>query len=76
MPKKHIKTDGHGSALNNPKIDGYKAKPKPWVEMESIRQYRLKRERLFWQEYPEQRSEIEQRVKEWLEEWKRQDKKV
>jgi hypothetical protein len=74
MARKHLKTNGMGDVIDEPKIKS-KTKPKPWIEPEFMRQLRLDRERYFWQIYPEQRAEIEQRVKEWKIEWAKQDKR-
>ena len=74
MPPKHLKTNGMGDVIDEPKVKS-KTKPKPWIEPEFMRQSRLDRERHFWKIYPEQREEIEQRVKEWKIEWAKQDKR-
>ena len=74
MARKHLRTDGHGNVLNDP-VSKSKSKQKPWIEPEFMRQLRLDRERHFWKIYPEQREEIEQRVKEWKIEWAKQDKR-
>lgn len=74
MPKKRIKTNGHGDAVNNPEIRS-KAKPKPYREPDFIRKYRLDRERWFWQKYPEQRAWIEEFVSEMKKNWNIQDKR-
>ena len=63
MAKKHIKSDGRGNAVNNPKIKGYKAKTKKY-ESNIITDYLKARDRVFWKEgTPEQRAEIEERWK-------------
>ena len=63
MAKKLIKTNGKGDAQELGKVQSYKAKPKPYREPDSLREYRLERERFFWKKYPEQRAEIEEKVK-------------
>ena len=73
--KKIIKTNGQGDAVEHPKVQTYKAKPKPYKEPDLLRNYRLARERFFWKKYPEQRAEIEERVKQMQKEWKIQDKR-
>lgn len=74
MPIKRIKTDGRGSAVDNPVIKST-AKPKPYKEPDKIRAYRLERERYFWVKFPEQRAEIEEFVKEMKHNWNIQDKR-
>ena len=73
MPKKRIKTDGYGNATEQYKAP--KAKPKPYTEPGWLRDYRLNRERYFWNKYPEQRAEIEEMVKEMKRNWETQDKR-
>jgi hypothetical protein len=75
MAKKLIKTNGRGDAQELGKVQSYKAKPKPYREPDTLRAYRLDRERLFWKKYPEQRAEIEERVKQMQKEWQTQDKR-
>jgi hypothetical protein len=75
MPPKLIKTNGQGDAQELGKVQIYKAKTKPYREPDALRAYRLERERFFWQKYPEQRAEIEERVKQMQKEWKIQDKR-
>jgi hypothetical protein len=75
MAKKLIKTNGQGDAQELGKVQSYKAKPKPYREPDSLRAYRLERERFFWKNYPEQRAEIEERVKQMQKEWQTQDKR-
>jgi hypothetical protein len=61
MAKKHIKTDGHGSAQELGKVQEYKAKPKKY-KSDIIENYLKARDRLFWLEGTlEQKLEIEQR---------------
>jgi len=61
MAKKHIKTDGRGSAQELCKVQEYKAKPKKY-KSEIIENYLKARDRLFWLEgTQDQRAEIEQR---------------
>ena len=74
MPPKHIKTDGKGNAIENPIIRS-KPKPKPYREPDFLRNYRLARERFFWQKYPEQRAEIEENVNYMKSQWETQDKR-
>jgi len=73
MPLKHIRTDGYGNATEQYKEP--KAKPKPYTEPGWLRDYRLNRERYFWNKYPEQRAEIEEIVKEMKRNWETQDKR-
>jgi len=73
MPLKRIKTDGYGNATEQYKAS--KAKPKPYTEPGWLRDYRLNRERYFWNKYPEQRAEIEEGVKEMKRNWETQDKR-
>jgi hypothetical protein len=75
MPPKHIPTNGKGDAIEHPKIQTYKAKPKPYKEPNFLREYRLERERFMWQKYPEQRAEIEENVKFMKQQWQTQDKR-
>jgi hypothetical protein len=75
MPPKHIPTDGKGNAIEHPKLKEYKAKPKPYREPDFLRNYRLARERFFWQKYPEQRAEIEENVNYMKSQWILQDKR-
>jgi hypothetical protein len=75
MAKKHIKTDGRGSAQELGKVQEYKAKRKLYPESHLLRAYRLERERFFWKKYPEQRAEIEEKVKQMRKEWDLQDKR-
>lgn len=75
MAKKLIKTNGKGDAQELGKVQSYKAKPKPYREPDSLREYRLERERFFWKKYPEQRAEIEEKVKQMKKEWETQDKR-
>ena len=75
MAKKHLKTDGMGRVVDEPKEKTYRAKVKPYKEPETIRRLRLERERLFWKENPEQREEIEEYVKSMKEQWETQDKR-
>jgi hypothetical protein len=75
MAKKLIPTNGQGDGIENPKIQTYKAKPKPYREPYFIREYRLARERFFWQKYPEQRAEIEENVNYMKSQWIIQDKR-
>jgi hypothetical protein len=75
MAKKLIKTNGQGDAQELGKVQSYKAKPKPYRESNFEREYRLERERFFWKKYPEQRAEIEERVKQMQKEWQTQDKR-
>ena len=74
MPPKRIKTDGTGRAVDNPTLRS-KSKPKPYREPDFLRNYRLARERFFWQKYPEQRAEIEENVKFMKSQWETQDKR-
>lgn len=74
MPIKRIKTNGQGDAVDNPIIRS-KSKPKPYKEPAWLRQYRLDRERWFWQKYPEQRARIEEFVNEMKRNWNTQDKR-
>jgi len=74
MALKHIRTDGYGNATEQYKAP--KAKPKPYTEPVKIRDYRLNRERYFWNKYPEQRAEIEEGVKEMKRNWETQDKRI
>jgi hypothetical protein len=61
MLKKHIKTDGHGSAQELGEVQEYKATPKKY-KSDIIENYLKARDRLFWLEgTPDQRLEIEQR---------------
>lgn len=76
MAKKLIKTNGKGDAQELGKVESYKAKPKPYREPDSLREYRLERERFFWKKYPEQRAEIEEKVKQMKKEWETQDKRL
>jgi hypothetical protein len=63
MAKKHIKTDGHGSAQELGKVQEYKAKSKKY-KSDIIENYLKARDRLFWLEGTlEQKLEIEQRWK-------------
>ena len=75
MPPKLIKTNGQGDGIEHPKIQTHKAKPKPYREPDFLRKYRLDRERGFWKKYPEQRAEIEEKVKLMQKEWQTQDKR-
>jgi hypothetical protein len=75
MAKKLIPTNGQGDGIEHPKIQTYKAKPKPYKEPDFLRNYRLARERFFWKKYPEQRAEIEEKVKLMQKEWATQDKR-
>ena len=75
MAKKLIKTNGQGDAQELGKVQSYKAKPKPYREPDALRAYRLERERFFWQKYPEQRAEIEERVNYMKSQWLVQDKR-
>ena len=74
MAKVRIKTDGTGRAVNNPEIRS-KSKPKPYREPDWLRKYRLDRERWFWQQFPEQRAEIEENVRFMKQQWETQDKR-
>lgn len=74
MALKRIKTNGQGDAVNNPEIRS-KPKPKPYREPDWLREYRLDRERWFWQKYPEQRAEIEENVRFMKQQWETQDKR-
>jgi hypothetical protein len=74
MPKKHIKTDGRGNPQELGKVETYKAKPKAWKESDFLRNYRLARERVLWQLFPDRRADIEQYVIELKEQWKKQDR--
>jgi len=74
MALKHIKTDGQGNAQEE-QYKAPKAKPKPYTEPVKIRDYRLNRERYFWNKYPEQRAEIKEGVKEMKRNWETQDKR-
>ena len=49
MAKKHIKTDGHGSAQDLGKVQEYKAKPKKY-KSDIIENYLKARDQLFWLE--------------------------
>ena len=61
MAKKHIKTDGHGSAQDLGKVQDYKAKPKKY-KSDIIENYLKTRDQLFWLEgTPDERLKIEQR---------------
>ena len=61
MAKKHIKTDGRGSAQELGKVQEYKAKPKKY-KSDIIQNYLKARDRLFWLEgTPDEKLEIEQR---------------
>jgi len=61
MAKKHIKTDGHGSAQEVGEIQEYKAKSKKY-KSDIIQNYLKARDRLLWLEgTTDQRTEIEQR---------------
>jgi len=73
MALKRIKTDGYGNASEQYKAP--KAKPKPYTEPGWLRDYRLNRERYFWNKFPEQRAEIEEIVKEMKRNWETQDKR-
>ena len=73
--KKHIPTNGLGDAIEHPKLKVCKAKPKPYREPDSLRAYRLERERFMWQKYPEQRAEIEENVNYMKSQWETQDKR-
>jgi len=73
MALKRIKTDGYGNATEQYKAP--KAKPKPYTEPGWLRDYRLNRERYFWNKFPEQRAEIEEIVKEMKRNWETQDKR-
>jgi hypothetical protein len=75
MAKKHIKTDGHGNVQDLGNVESYKAKPNPYKEPDSLREYRLARERFFWKKYPEQRAKIKEKVKQMQKEWDLQDKR-
>jgi hypothetical protein len=75
MAKKLIKTNGQGDAQELGKVQSYKAKSKPYREPDSLRAYRLERERFFWKKYPEQRAEIEERVNYMKSQWLVQDKR-
>ncbi len=75
MAIKHIPTNGQGDATQQYKAKS-KKKPDAWKESQASRLCRLNRERLFWKIYPEQRAEIEERVKEWQLEWKKQDERL
>ena len=74
MALKRIKTDGYGNATEQYKAP--KAKPKPYTEPGWLRDYRINRERYFWNKYPEQRAEIEEMVKEMKRNWETQDKRI
>ncbi len=74
LPAKRIKTNGQGDAVNNPEIRS-KSKPKPYREPDWLRKYRLDRERWFWQNYPDQRAEIEENVRFMKQQWEIQDKR-
>lgn len=76
MAKKLIKTNGRGDAQELGKVQSYKAKPKPYREPDWLREYRLEMERFFWKKYPEQRAEIEEKVKQMKKEWETQDKRL
>ena len=75
MAKILIKTNGQGDAVEHPKVETYKAKQEPYKEPDFLRNYRLARERFFWKKYPEQRAEIEEKVKQMQKEWATQDKR-
>jgi len=75
MPRKLIKTNGKGDAQEMGKVETYKAKPKPYREPDFLRNYRLARERFFWQKYQEQRGEIEDNVNYMKSQWETQDKR-
>jgi hypothetical protein len=75
MAKKLIKTNGQGDAQELGKVQSYKSKPTPYREPDSLRAYRLERERFFWKKYPEQRAEIEERVNYMKSQWLVQDKR-
>ena len=70
---KRIKTDGYGNATEQYKAP--KAKQIPYTEPGWLRDYRLRRERWFWNKYPEQREQIEDMVKEMKRNWETQDKR-
>jgi len=70
---KRIKTDGYGNATEQYKAP--KAKPKPYTEPGWLRDYRLNRERYFWNKYPDQRADIEEGVKEMKRNWETHDKR-
>lgn len=74
MAKKHLRTDGMGNVIDEPKVKS-KTKPKPWREPDWLREYRLERERLFWKEKPEQREQIQEFVESLKQDWKTQDKR-
>ena len=74
MPKKRIRTDGYGNATEQYKAPN--AKVKPYTEPGWLRDYRLIRERYFWNKYPDQRAEIEEMVKEMKRNWETQDKRI
>jgi len=75
MPPKHLKTNGMGDVIDEQKIKS-KTKPKPWIEPDWLREYRLARERLFWKEKPEQRDQIQEFVDGLKQDWKTQDKRI
>jgi len=75
MALKHLKTDGQGNVVTNPKLETYKAKPKPYTESQWMRNYRLERNRVLWKMYPESRLEIEEMTNEMKQNWKTQDKR-
>ena len=75
MAKKLIKTNGQGDAQELGKVQSYKANSKPYREPDSLRAYRLERERFFWKKYPEQWAEIEERVNYMKSQWLVQDKR-
>lgn len=74
--KKLIPTDGKGNARDLPKLPVYKAKQKPYIEPQWLRDYRLARDRLIYAiSTPDRKLEIIQQVKEMKLEWNKQDKR-
>ena len=58
--KKKIAIDAEHGFIGDTK---YKSKPKPYVEPEWIKEYRLQRDRVIWRLFPESRKEIEEKYK-------------
>lgn len=57
MPPKKFNPDHERGFIGD---TDYKAKPKPWIEPEWIKEYKLNRDRVLWKMFPESRKEIEE----------------
>ena len=61
MAKKHHKTNGLGDVI--PEVNGYTAKPKPYIQSQVITDYILARDRVFYKMFDYLREELLERYK-------------